>query len=173
MGAMSFIAPRPDKTLLRELEQVSGRKVQVLAHGSGPEVTVLAARDLLALRKLGDWETWGWEEVLKGAWRAEQSTFTWTVVGNRKVEARLDEVGRLPEVFRERVQASTVVTEAHDLPRGSIQIVGRRPLDGSDTITWYTSASGGASLADAATASFIVERTDALAQEWGASVRRS
>lgn len=166
MGAMSFIAPRPDKSLLHELEQVSGRKVAVLAHGSGPEATVFATRELLALRHLGEWETWGWDEVLKGAWRAEQSTFTWTVGGNRKVEAKLDEVGKLPEVFRERVQASTVATEAHDLPRGSIQIVGRRRLDGSDEITWYTSASGGASLADPATAAFIVERTDALKQEW-------
>ncbi|GAB3821270.1 hypothetical protein GCM10028820_29230 [Tessaracoccus terricola] len=163
---MSFMASRPDKSLLRELAQEAGRKVAVLAHGSGPETTVLAGRELLALRHLGTWELWGWDEVLKGSWKAEQSTFTWTVGGNRKVEAKLDDVGRLPEVFRERVQASTVATEAHDLPRGSIQIVGRRRLDGSDEITWYTSASGGASLADPATAAFIVERTDALKQEW-------
>lgn len=166
MDAMSFIGARPDKSLLRELAQEAGRKVTVLAHGSGPETTVLAGRELLALRYQGSWQLWAWDEVLKGAWKAEQSTFTWTVGGNRKVEAKLDEVGRLPEVFRERVQASTVATEAHDLTRGSIQIVGRRRLDGSDEITWYTSASGGASLADPATAAFIVERTDALKQEW-------
>lgn len=166
MGAMSLMPRRPEKSLLRELAQASGSKVSVLAHGSGPEATVFAARELLALRHQGEWETWGWDEVLKGAWNAEQSTFTWTVGDNRKVEARLDDVGRLPEVFRERVQASTVATEAHDLERGSIQIVGRRRLDGSDEITWYTSASGGASLADPATAAFIVERTDALVREW-------
>lgn len=166
MGAMSFITPRLGKSLQRELAEATGHKVAVLTHGSGPEATVVAARELLALRHQGSWETWGWDEVLKGAWKAEQSTFTWTVGENRKVEAKLDSVGQLPEVFRERVQASTVATEAHDLPRGSIQIVGRRRLDGSDAITWYTSASGGASLADPATAAFIVERTDALKAEW-------
>lgn len=166
MGGMSFMASRLDKSLLHELTEATGRKVAVLAHGSGPETTVVAGRELLALRHQGTWDTWGWDEVLKGAWKADQSTFTWTVGGNRKVEAKLDDVGRLPEVFRERVQASTVVTESHDLVRGSIQIVGRRRLDGSDELTWYTSASGGASLVDPATAAFIVERTDALAQEW-------
>ncbi|MCC2592717.1 hypothetical protein LKO27_04700 [Tessaracoccus sp. OS52] len=163
---MSFISPRLDKSLLRELEQAAGRSVTVLAHGSGPETTVVAAREILARRHLGEWEIWGWEEVLRGAWRADVSTFTWTITDGRRIEAELDSVGRLPELFRERVQASTVATESHDLTRGTVQIVGRRRLDGSDEITWYASASGGASLADPATAAFVVERTDALKAEW-------
>ena len=58
------------------------------------------------------------------------------------------------------------VWETHDLPRGSVQIVGRRRLDGSDEMTFYAAASGGASLANPDTAAFVVERTDQLQADW-------
>lgn len=140
--------------------------MKVLAHGSGPESTVAVGLEFIAVRALGQWESWGWEEILKGSWKGETSTFTWTTTGGRSVEARLDDVGRLPEIFHERVQASTVQSEAHELTRGHVQIVGRRRLDGSDDLTWYATAGGGASLDDPATAAFVVERTDMLKADW-------
>lgn len=144
-----------------------GHRPEVLSWGEGRDVVVVATRESLALRRVGVWETWGWQEVLTGAWRAESGTFRWDCADGRRVEARLDSPARLPEVFRERVQASTVVTEAHDLERGSVAIIGRRSLDGADSMSWYATASGGASLADPATADFVVRRTDALKEEWG------
>lgn len=166
MDAMSFMNRRLAPDLQQELDTHTGEKSRVLAHGSGEEATVVATTAFLGLRHQGEWETWGWEEILRGSWKADQSAFAWTTTDGRRIQAALDSVGRLPELFRERVQASTVVTETHDLPRGSIQIVGRRRLDGSDEMTWYAAASGGASLGNPDTAAFVVERTDQLKADW-------
>ncbi len=167
MDAMSLLAHRIDSSLLAELEEVTGSRPHVLAWGRGPGVLVVATREQLALRSGEAWRTWGWQEILSGSWRAERGVLRWVCADGGKVEAGLDSVGRLPEAFRERIQASTVVTETHDLAQGTVAIIGRRTLDGSDAMTWYASASGGASLADPATAEFVVRRTDALKEEWG------
>lgn len=167
MGAMAHSRTRPDKAIGKELATALGRRVDALAQATGRDVVMVAGRDLVALRRAGEWRSWGWEEILNGRWNADQSSFEWTTTGGHRIAVALDEPGRLPEVFRERVQASVVVTESHDLDRGTVSIIGRRRLDGSDTLTWYATASGGASLADDATAAFVVARTDQLARDWG------
>lgn len=166
MDAMSFLPPRLDRTRTAELAASMGRRPEVLTWGEGRDVVVVAMRDSLALRRDGAWETWGWQEILSGSWRADADTFRWVCADGRRVEAHLDSPARLPEVFRERVQASTVMTETHDLERGSVAIIGRRSLDGTDSITWYATASGGADLAEPATSRFVVRRTDELKAEW-------
>lgn len=166
MDAMSFLPPRLDKTLTAELAESLGRRPEVLTWGEGHDAVVVATRESLALRRGGVWERWGWQEILSGAWRADEGTFRWVCADGRRVEAQLESSARLPEVFRERVQASTVVTETHDLARGSVAIIGRRSLDGADSMTWYATAGGGADLADPDTADFVVRRTDELKAEW-------
>ncbi|RMB59974.1 hypothetical protein [Tessaracoccus antarcticus] len=164
---MAFFATRPDKSLVRELASHTGRGVDVIAHGSGPDASLLATRELLALRLLGEWRIFGWEEVTTGSWRAESLTFSWKTTTGEDFPVRLDDVGRLPELFQERVQASTVVTVSHDLARGRVQLIGRRKLDGSDEIRWYAVAGGGADLSDAPVAALVVAETDRLKAEYG------
>lgn len=153
----------------RELRTALGRKPDVLSVGHSSEVRLVALRTALALRELGEWQVWGWESIATGSWRAESKTFRWSTTAGEKYEVQLDEVDRLPEVFQERVQASTVLTESHDLVRGRIEIIGRRTLDGTNKTSWYATAGGGASLADPETAALVVERTDALKAEYGLS----
>lgn len=153
--------------LLRTLDTALGRKAEVLAVGTSDDATVVALRTALALHYEDRWQIWGWEKVATGSWRAEATTFTWDTTDGGSFKVKLEEVGRLPEVFRERVQASTVLSESHDLEPGRIEIIGRRPLDGSDRTSWYVTAGGGADLNDPATAAFVVERTDALKAEYG------
>lgn len=165
---MAIFGTRPDRALVQELQDHLGRGVDVIAHGSGPEVAVLATKELLALRSRGVWRTFGWEQVAHGAWHATESAFSWTTTHGDEVTVQLDDVGRLPELFKERVQASTAVTLSHDLTRGRVQIIGRRKLDGSDDLTWYAIAGGGADLADESVAAFVVAETDRLRAEYGA-----
>ncbi len=164
---MAIFGNRPDKSLERELQSHLGRRVDVIAQGSGPEASLLAARELLALRERGEWRVFGWEQIANGAWREEESTFTWETTSGDHFTVALDDAGRLPELFRERIQASMVATLSHDLPRGRVQIIGRRTLDGSDQVTWYAVAGGGADLADPAVADFVVAETDRLKAEYG------
>lgn len=164
---MAIFGSRPDKALVHELEAHEGHSVDVIAHGSGPEATVLATREKLAIRSMGQWQTFGWEQIAHGAWRAEESTFVLTTTSGHEVTVHLDDPGRLPGLLRERVQTSTAVTVSHDLPRGRVQIIGRRKLDGSDHLTWYAVAGGGADLEDEAVAAFVVAETDRLKAEYG------
>ena len=166
MGGMAIFGKRPDKSLVQELQSHLGRRIDVIAQGSGPQASLLAAKDLLALRDVGEWKIFGWEQIANGAWRDEESTFAWTTTTGENFTVHLDDAGRLPELFKERVQNSMVVTLSHDLPRGRVQIIGRRTLDGSDHITWYAVAGGGADLNDPALADFVVAETDRLKAEY-------
>ncbi len=163
---MGIFGKRSDKTLEHELQAHLGRRIDVVAQGSGPESSLLATRDLLALRERGQWRVFGWEQIATGAWREEESSFMWKTTSDEDFTVRLDDVGRLPELFKERVQNSMVVTVSHDLPKGRLQIIGRRTLDGSDEITWYAVAGGGADLTDPAVADFVVSETDRLKAEY-------
>lgn len=165
---MAILGSRIDKSLTHELAAHVGKGVTVLAHGVGAEAGLLATREMLALRSSGTWRTFGWEEIAKGSWKAETSTFSWTTTAGEEFTVHLDDVGRLPELFQERVQASTVVTLSHDLPRGRVQVTGRRRLDGSDKMTWYAVAGGGADLSDEAVAALVVAETDRLKAEYDA-----
>jgi len=165
---MAIFGKRPNKTLEHELQSHLSRRVDVLTQGSGPEASLLATKELLALRELGEWRTFGWEQIATGAWREEDSRFVWKTTSGENFTVHLDDAGRLPELFRERVQSSMVATITHDLPKGRVQIIGRRALDGNDELTWYAVAGGGADLGDEAVAALVVAETDRLKAEYGA-----
>lgn len=164
---MAIFATRPDKALVRELEAHLGRRVTVIAHGHGPEATLLATRELLALRSRGEWRVFGWEQIAHGAWQADAATFVLRTTTDEELTVQLDDAGRLPELLKERVLASTAVTVSHDLTRGRVQIVGRRRLGDGDELTWYAVAGGGADLEDESVAAFVVAETDRLRAEYG------
>ena len=157
---------RLDPELIEELDTVLGHRADVLAHGIGEGVVLVGTRTALA-RRMGDtWRVWGWEEIGSGSWSGEGSTFRWRTVEGERFEARLDEPGRLPELFQERVQASTVVQSTVEAPRGQVQIVGRRSLGHHPTMHWYAVPSGGADLADPRTRELVVAETDRLKTEY-------
>lgn len=165
-GGMAIFAKRPDKTLEHELQAHLSRRIGVLTQGTGPEASLLATKELLALRERGEWHTFGWEQITNGSWRAEESKFVWNTTSGEEFTVHLDDAGRLPELFKERVQSSTVAMTTHELPRGRVQIIGRRSLDGRDAMTWYAVAGGGADLADEAVAALVVSETDRLKAEY-------
>lgn len=165
---MAIFGKRQDKTLEHELEAHLSRRVDVLTQGTGPEASLLATREFLALREQGQWRTFGWEQIATGAWQEEASRFIWTTTSGEDFTIHLDDAGRLPELFRERVQSSMVASISHDLPKGRVQIIGRRSLDGNDELTWYAVAGGGADLGDDAVAALVVSETDRMKAEYGA-----
>lgn len=165
---MAIFGKRPDKALERELQTHLSRRVDVLTQGTGPDASLLATKEFLALQELGEWRIFGWEQIANGAWRDEDSRFVWTTTSGEDFNVQLDDAGRLPELFRERVQSSMVATISHDLPKGRVQIIGRRSLDGNDDLTWYAVAGGGADLGDEAVAALVVSETDRLKAEYGA-----
>ena len=149
-----------------EVEKVTGARGRMLGWAGGPGgAVVVATTGMLVARLDGRWRGWGWDEVLRGGWREEDSVLFWEA-GGESLECVLDSPGELLSIFRERVLASTVMTVNHDLPRGAVQIIARRSLLDGD-VTWLASASGGASLEDPGTAAFVVAETDRLRSEYG------
>ena len=164
---MAFFT-RPTRVDFSELRDHLGYKPRILAHGVGHDGLVLAVgREELALRRDGQWQVWRWERVAGGSWSAVTGTFTWTTMDGERLEASLTEENRVPEAFRERVLASTLVSTVVDAsPRGQVQVVGRRDLSSDAQHHWYAVPSGGADLNDPRTREAVVAETDRLRSEY-------
>ena len=159
---------RPTRVDFTGLEQQLGYRPQILAHGVGDDELALAVgREELALRQGGEWRVWRWERVAGGSWNGDTGTFKWRTMDNERFEARLTEENRVPESFRERVLASTLVTTTVDgSPRGQVQVIGRRDLSSDPQQHWYAVPSGGADLNDPLTRDAVVTETDRLKREY-------
>ncbi|MFT3889843.1 MAG: hypothetical protein QM713_16990 [Arachnia sp.] len=157
---------RPDRTLFDGLDDAVGHRADVLTHGTGDGVLLVATREELALKRGDQWRAWRWEEIGGGSWKAESQRFRWRTVDNQQHEAALTDPSRLPEVFRERVDSSMVVRTVLDLGRGQVQIVARRGLGSDGSLHWYAIPSGGADLADEPTRRAVVAETDRLKAEY-------
>ncbi|MFD0865119.1 hypothetical protein ACFQ06_04750 [Tessaracoccus lubricantis] len=162
------IFKRPTRVDFSGLETLLGAKPQVLAHGVGDADLVLAVtREELALRRDGQWSVWRWERVAGGSWNGDTSTFRWRTMDNERFDAVLTEENRVPEAFRERVLASTLVQSVVDAsPRGQVQVIGRRDLSANPQTHWYAVPSGGADLNDPHTREAVVTETDRLRTEY-------
>lgn len=162
---MSLFA-RKDRAVAAQLSALLGRNSRVLAYGEGADQLLLAGtREHLALRTDDGWQAWPWEQVKGGSWRSEEQEFQWSTMEGDEFSAQLEEPGRLPELFRERVQASTIATESFDLPGGSVQIVARRAPGGQGECRFYAVPRGRISLDDPAVRDLVVAQTDRLRAE--------
>lgn len=157
---------RPDRSLFVGLDDVVGHPVDVLAYSTGDGVLLAATREELALRRGETWTVWPWSEVGGGSWKVESQRFRWRTIDNQQHEVALNEVNRLPEVFRERVNTSMVVSSVLDFECGQVQIVARRGLGADASLRWYAIPSGGADLGDEPTRAAVVAETDRLRAEY-------
>lgn len=165
MVGMRFFrsGPQADLTGLRE---ALGRDERVLAQGVGPDVVLAGTRTNLAMRAEGTWRVWPWEEIAAGAWDAQARRFTWRTLSGEEAEASLDDAGTLPQLFRERIQAATVVSALFDTASGQVHIVGRRGLGESAGLRFYAMPSGGADLTEPRTREQVVAETQRLREEF-------
>ena len=151
-----------------ELAKALGHKPRVLAEAEGPDgVALIGTRTHIAVRRDGQWQTFGWHEVERGSWNGETRTFRWTSMDGEKHHATLDDEGRMPELFKERVDASTLATQHYDLRVGDVRIVLRRALDDTAETKFYAVASRGAKLTDPDTRALVIEETDRIRAEYG------
>lgn len=159
---------RPTPVDFSPLTAVLGAPARVLTHGVGDDDVVLAiTAEELVLRRDGQWQVWRWERVAGGSWSADTSTFKWRTMEGERWEASLTEENRVPEAFRERVLASTLVQSVVDAsPRGQVQVIGRRDLSKNPQTHWYAVPSGGADLNNPRTRDAVVTETDRLRAEY-------
>lgn len=75
--------------------------------------------DVLAEEDTGQWRLAGWHTIEQGGWNDQNRELRWEETSGRRGSIIMDDPQRVPEVFRERVQASIVVQK-------HIQIEGTR-----------------------------------------------
>lgn len=139
--------PRAD---FDRLSQALGRRVRVLAWARGEVGPVVGLADRLAIGEPQSWNFVGWHRIATGGWDAETGTLRWRLDDGSEQQVTLDEPGSLPELFRERVDASIVMHEKVDLHQGrTATIVARRRLDGgASPLLWTVIRRGGSFDAD-------------------------
>jgi hypothetical protein len=126
-----------------------GRPARILAWAGGPSPTetepfCIGSPAVLSSGGPAGWKHVGWHLIERGGWNAELHQLTWVELDGRRGAVQLDQPGRLPELFRERVEASIVVRQFVPLAgeRG-VTISARRDLGAGGGIDWHTSLTRG------------------------------
>ena len=85
------------------------------------------------------WRHVGWHQIEHGGWNSELHQLSWAGLDGRRGAVLLHDPGRLPELFRERVEASIAVERFVSLSgeRGVV-ISARRDLGAGGATTWHT-----------------------------------
>lgn len=164
---------RRDKDLdgdFEALRQAHPEVGRLLAAARGPEGVALACDNLFATRRGDAWEVHPWQTLQKGGWDEDTNGLRWTTTQGEQGSIVLDETGRLPEVFNERVLATILVQQQVEVPGGSAIIAGRRPVGrGSDgaEVAWQVVPAGRARLSDPRTQAIVVAKTEQLKADSG------
>jgi hypothetical protein len=137
------LPPPAYAALTASLAEQSGRPARILAWARGPDGYVVGSPAALSWGT-EEWRHVGWHEIERGGWNAETAQLRWVQYGGRRGSVRLEEPGRVPELFRERVAASIAVERFVSIQgdRGVI-VTARRDLGRDAEISWHTSLTRG------------------------------
>ena len=130
------------------LTEVRGRPARILAWA--PVVDdglVLLSPAVVSVLRDDDWRHVGWHEIERGGWNAETEQLRWQTYAGARGAVALPDPARVPEVFKERVDASIVFERFVPLggsgDRGVI-VSGRRDLaQGPTEISWHATLTRG------------------------------
>ncbi|MFV0405238.1 MAG: hypothetical protein ACK5LN_00170 [Propioniciclava sp.] len=136
---MKLFGNRIPSDVRTRLQDQLGQRPVVLAWARTDDGVAVALPDQLAVDRGGAWECLPWEDVLTGGWDRADGALRWRRVSTSADESvALSDPGSLPEVFRERVEATILVQQTVQAgPGRSITLTGRRSLaEGEVTIRW-------------------------------------
>ena len=126
-----------------------GRPARILAWAAGGvpvERFCIGSPAVLSAGGVEAWQHVGWHRIERGGWNDELHQLSWVQLDGRRGSVQLDEPGRLPELFRERIEATIVVRQFVPLAgeRG-VTVSARRPPGGGGPLIWHTSLTRGLS----------------------------
>jgi hypothetical protein len=136
--------PRPAYAAwVASLAEHPGRPARILAWARGPDGYVIGSPAALSWGEQ-EWRHVGWHEIERGGWNAETARLSWVQYSGRRGSVGLDDPGRLPELFRERIAASIAVERFVPITgdRGVI-ITARRDLGADEAISWHSTLTRG------------------------------
>lgn len=132
---------------LEGLDEVIGSRKHPLAFAHGSQGQLVGFAHAFAWRGEQGWQVMGYHEVTRGGWKTEDTTFWWEDQDGTHYAVTLDDPGRFPELFRERVTATIVVDQIVDHDGHQIRVIARRDLgQKSGELRWNASAMPGSRL---------------------------
>jgi hypothetical protein len=114
------------RRVLPPAQQVSLRAAfpqsRVLSWAATSDGYAVALVDRLALGSSEAWQAVAWHDIVRGAWHPQTQSLSWSDGQGQSHQLTLTDPGDLPQVFRERVDATFVVEERVG-PRASGAVV--------------------------------------------------
>lgn len=142
------VPPESYATWRATLADVPGRPARILAWtpSTGDDLVVLSP-SVLSVHTGGDWRHVGWHLIERGGWNAETAQLRWQTYAGSRGAVMLPDPSRVPEVFKERVDASVVFERFVPITTGSdrgVVINARRSLaEGQADIDWHATLTRG------------------------------
>lgn len=132
------VLPADQSSSLREY---LGRRVRPLAVGKGSQGFAVGLKDRLCFSSGGGWADVPWHTIDHGGWDADASELYWVDLDGEERRVPLDSPGRIPELFRERVEATIVIQHQVNVGSGRVLVISaRRDLANPDgPATWALS----------------------------------
>lgn len=130
------------------LAETPGRQARILAWAPTRDGgVVIASPAVLSIGSGEDWRHVGWHQIERGGWNGETEQLQWRAYDGSRGTAALPDPGRIPEVFKERVEASIVFERFLPISAGTdrgVVVNGRRDLaDVPTVITWHATLTRG------------------------------
>lgn len=112
-----------------------------MAVGSGPDGVAVGLKDRLCVSTGDGWTEVWWHAIAQGGWDTDASELHWIDLDGVEHRITLDSPGRIPEFFRERVEATIVIQHLVNVGDGRVLVVSARRNLASpdDAATWAIS----------------------------------
>lgn len=126
-------------------------RTRLLAWGRSSEQYALGFPGHLVYDDGTGWQVLAWHRIVRGGWDKDSRRLTWIDYDGHRGELPLDEPGSLPELFRERVEASIMVRRQVSVPgtKNGVVVVGRRILGAEPAVLeWHASLNKGTRWSD-------------------------
>lgn len=123
---MAFLRSRLDSQTKAELATLLGGTVRPLATGKSTLGVVVGLTDRLAFRRADGWGQILWHQIERGGWNVKNRQLHWLTTEATTDELELIEPGNLPQLFKERVNATIACSEDVPLRSGGSAIISAR-----------------------------------------------
>lgn len=151
------------------LRERLGGKPRVLAWAASRDGVVVGLPDRLMVRDAAGWHETPWHDILRGGWNDEGSALHWTTLSTGEShEVPLVAQGRIPELFRERVEATILLQKSIAVPPNrTVLVSARRSLvDPRQPVIWAAHPGAGVRLDDPDTRAFVDAEVARLKAEY-------
>ncbi|QGF24372.1 hypothetical protein [Raineyella fluvialis] len=126
-------------------------RTRLLAWGRDGDRYVIGFPGHLVYDDGNGWHALAWHRILRGGWDKDTQRLSWVDYDGGRGDLALEEPGSMPELFKERVEASIMVRRQVVVPgtKHGVMVVGRRVLGAEPPVfEWHASVNKGTRWSD-------------------------